>query len=79
MLRPTVIDVKAEENYSLLLKFDNGETKRFDVRPYIAGSWYGMLQDKSYFRTARANGYSVEWADGQDLCPDELYYASEKI
>ena len=76
MLRPIVVEVKPIENYFLLLKFDNGEVKKFDVNPYIEGSWYGQLRDKAYFKSVKANGYSVEWADGQDLCPDELYYSS---
>lgn len=73
MLRPTVVKVEPDENYSLILQFDNGERKKFDVRPYIKGSWYGMLSDKTYFKSVKPNGFSVEWADGQDLCPDELY------
>ena len=76
MLRPTVVEVKPEKNYFLALKFDNGEIKHFDVKPYITGSWYGMLKDEAYFNSVKVNGYSIEWADGQDLCPDELYYAS---
>lgn len=35
MLRPTVTAVFAENDYILLLEFDNGERKRFDVKPYI--------------------------------------------
>lgn len=35
-----------------------------------------MLEDKSYSKSVKPNGFSVEWADGQDLCPDELYYES---
>lgn len=79
MLRPTVIKVKPSEDYSLILQFDNGECKKFDVRPYIQGSWYGMLRDKAYFESVKPNGFSVEWADGQDLCPDELYLDSVPI
>ena len=47
-----------------------------DVKPYIKGEWYSKLADPEYFRTVRTNGYTVEWKDGQDLCPDELYYCS---
>ncbi len=45
MLRPTVTAVFAESDYILLLEFDNGERKRFDVKPYIKGSWFGQLND----------------------------------
>ena len=51
MLRPTVIKVFPENDYLLLLEFDNGEKKEFDVKPYIKGSWFGKLNDTSYFKT----------------------------
>ena len=76
MLRATANDVKAKENYMIEVTFDNGETKVFDVKPYIKGSWYGQLEDESYFSAVTTDGYTVEWPDGQDLCPDELYALS---
>lgn len=77
MLRPTAIQVKPLENFMLAVAFDNGETKEFDVKPYISGNFYGKLANKSYFATVKTNGFSVEWADGQDICPDDLYYLSK--
>lgn len=74
MLRPTVEQVIPEKNFFLLLKFDNGETREFDVKPYIKGSWFGKLNEESYFKSVRVNGYNIEWPDVQDICPDDLYY-----
>ena len=76
MLRPTAVAVKAGKDYTLRVTFDNGEVRQFDVKPYIKGEWYSELKDEKYFRTVFANGYTVEWANGQDLCPDELYVGS---
>lgn len=76
MLRPTAVSVTPHDDYSLTVTFDNGETKRFDVTPYIHGEWYSHLHDKAYFRAARTDGFTVVWPDGQDLCPDELYEKS---
>ncbi len=76
MLRPTATAVSVLPDYNLRIEFDNGETRIFDVKPYIRGNWYGELKDERYFHSVRTNGYSVEWANGQDLCPDELYYNS---
>ena len=73
MLRPTAVDVFPEENYILRIGFDNGETRRFDVKPYIQGEWYGKLADIQYFRAVRTDGFTVVWPEGQDLCPDEIY------
>ena len=52
----------------LIVTFDNGEKRRFDVKPYIKGSWYGNLKDPGYFSAVSVNGYTVEWPKGQDLC-----------
>lgn len=76
MLRPTATKVFPLDNYMLKIEFDNGEIKIFDVKPYINGNWYSELADKNYFKTVTTNQVSVEWENGQDICPDELYYNS---
>ena len=45
MLRPTATKVVPTSDYQLIVTFDNGEKRRFDVKPYIKGSWYGNLKD----------------------------------
>lgn len=79
MLRPTATKVIPEHDYILNVTFDNGEEKLFDVKPYIKGSWYGMLKDMSYFRRVSTDGFTVVWPEGQDICPDELYECSQTI
>lgn len=57
MLRPTVIKAIPMNDYKLSLSFDNGETKIFDVKPYIKGTWFGELKNASYFMTVHPNGF----------------------
>ena len=76
MLRPTAISVIPMDDYVLVVKFDNGEEKKFDVKPYIKGECYGQLKDVAYFKAVTTDGYTVTWPDGQDICPDELYTCS---
>ena len=76
MLRPTAVSVMPNDDYIISVKFDNGEEKKFDVKPYIKGDWYGRLRDTSYFKAVTTDGYTVIWPDGQDICPDELYSLS---
>ena len=76
---PKLISVTPLENYQLFLTFNTSETRVFDVTPYITGSWYGQLKDVSYFNCVRVVGDTVEWADGQDLAPHELYENSTPI
>lgn len=73
MLQPSAVFVKPLENYHLLIRFETGEEKVFDVRPYISGTWFGKLKDKNYFNTARIANRTIEWENGQDIAPHELY------
>lgn len=73
MLRPTATAVTSLDDFCLRVVFDNGETKN------PRGQWCSALADPAYFRRVRANGYTVKWADGQDICPDELYYNSKTV
>ena len=74
MSNETILAVAPEREHKLLLHYANGERRRFDVTPYIRGSWYGRLNDEGYFRTVRVtrDGRGVEWPDGQDIAPHEL-------
>lgn len=72
-IRPRAVSVTPLENYRLLLTFDNLERKIFDVTPYIHGAWFGELQNPEVFKSVQIAGLSVEWPNGQDICPDCLY------
>lgn len=76
MLRPKPTDVKPLKNYLLSILFDNGEKKIFDVKPLINGCWFEELNNPAIFNTVKIAGSTVEWINGQDVCPDDLYYLS---
>jgi len=75
MLYPKIIDVEALDNYYLRLKYETGETKIFNVLPYISGKWYEELKNNNYFKTVHiiSGGKGIEWEHGQDIAPHELY------
>jgi hypothetical protein len=73
MIEPKIVEVKPLPNYKLFLKYETNEHKIFDVTPYISGDWFGKLKDSAYFNSVRACGNTVEWKDGQDIAPHELY------
>jgi len=62
----------------LRLFYETGEIKLFDAAPYAVGSWFGELQDPAYFRSVRLlpGGTGIEWVNGQDIAPHELYELS---
>ena len=78
-MRPRAINVKPLNDYKLLITFNNNETKIFDVKPYLKYKQYNKLKNISIFNTVKIGGLSVEWIDGTDICPDELYNQSKSV
>lgn len=68
-----VLSVLPVAGKKLQIHFSTGETKLFDVTPYISGSWYGQLADDGFFSCVQPAGDTVVWPDGQDIAPHELY------
>ena len=58
MLRPTALSVTVQKDWPLKVICNSGETKIFDVKPYIKGSWYSRLKDFSYFSLGKADGFT---------------------
>lgn len=77
-MQPKLISAVPVENRKLLLTYETGEKRLFDVKPYIIGSWYGELSDDAYFRSVSIlpGGVGIEWIHGQDISPHELYELS---
>ena len=71
MIRP--IAVKPTKDYKLLLTFSTGERKIFDVRPYLNMPFFAKLKDQDSFNHVFVNDYTVEWENGCDIAPHELY------
>lgn len=78
-MRPKAIDVKVLKGYELEIVFDNNEKRIFDVKPYFKFKQFQELKDKNIFETVKIAGLSIEWDNGADICPDELYFNSTKI
>ena len=68
-----VTAVTALENYTLGLKFKNGETKVFDMKPYLETGIFKELKDEALFKTVRVSFDTVEWANEADIDPETLY------
>jgi len=76
---PRIKDVKPQDDYTILLTFTNDELKVFDMKPYINKGFFKQLQDKNYFNTVKPFMDSIQWKNGQDLCPDTLYLDSQSL
>ena len=69
-----VKNVIPQDNYILLLTFENDEKRLFDMKPYLDfGPVFRALKDTSLFRSVHVAFRSVEWANNADLDPEILY------
>ena len=75
MQYPKIIEVKPLENYRIKLNYETGEKKILNVLPFMKGQWYEELYNNEYFKTVHLieNGNGIEWENGQDVAPHELY------
>ena len=78
-MRPKAIDVKILNDYELEIIFANNERRIFDVKPYFKFKIFKELQDLEKFKKVKISGLSIEWENGADICPDELYNNSKEI
>ena len=74
---PRPKEVKPLNNYCLQVLFDNGETKIYDISKLIDEPFYRKLKNKHIFNTVKVSDITLEWASGEDICPDELYYNTD--
>lgn len=71
-----VKDVKTMNDYQLLLTFENGEKKVFDMKPYLDKGIFKELKDEKKFRSVRVSFDSIQWSNQADIDPEVLYEKS---
>jgi hypothetical protein len=78
-MNPRVLTVIPNPDHTLTLTFTNGEVRAFDVKPYLGIGIFRELQDERFFDSVRPLLGSIQWRNGQDLCPDTLYLDSVPV
>lgn len=72
-----VVDaVKAQEDYTLLITFADGERRLYNARPLLEKAIYSPLKNITFFLTAKADCGTVVWNDELDIAPEHLYECS---
>lgn len=74
---PDIIGVRALDNYLIYLMYETKEEKIYDMKKLInENKFYRKLLNKQYFKVIKIRGDSIEWTDGEDIAPENLYYKS---
>nr|NJM04229.1 DUF2442 domain-containing protein [Desulfobacula sp.] len=67
-----IVQVKPYANYQLLLEFENGEKRLFDMKYIIDKRPFNRLKNSS-FMAARVEHGTVVWPGNIDIAPETLY------
>jgi hypothetical protein len=79
MLPPRPKRVEALDDYLLLIEFDNGERKTYDMKKNLEFKFYEKLKNKELFKKVKPDGINIVWETGEDIDPDELYSGSVEV
>ena len=67
------------DNYNLILTFENGEKRQFDMNPFLDKGIFKELRDLSIFNSVKISFDTIQWDNEADLDPEILYTLSKKI
>jgi len=69
----SVRQVEADTDFTLIITFETGERKRFDMKPFLDIGVFKTLKDEKLFRSARVSFNTVAWDGDIDFDPEALY------
>ena len=74
LITPKILEVKVLKDYYIYLKFEDGKEKVYDMTQLVENNkFYERLKDRNYFIQVKPRSISIEWPNGEDVCPENLY------
>jgi hypothetical protein len=74
-----IIRVQPGPHYTLMLEFENGEKRRFNMEPYMEQKPWLRIKPAPLFQRAFVENGTVAWPGNIDIDPETLYELSEVI
>ena len=71
-----VVSVQTRDGHVLIVEFENGETRHFDMNRFFERKPFDRLKGSPLFEKARVEHGTVVWPGNVDIAPDTLYEAS---
>lgn len=72
-----VVSVVAQKDHTLLIVFENGEKRCFDMKPLLDKKPFSRLKDLPLFMKATVAYGTVVWPGNIDIAPETLWDKSE--
>jgi len=71
-----VVNVQACPDFALMLEFDNGERRLFNMVPYMDQRPWVKLKSDNMFQAVFVENGTVAWPGNVDIDPETLYELS---
>lgn len=79
MLMPIIKDIEVLEDYKILIKYENGKIKIYDMKPNLNYEVFKNLKNYELFKKVHPASETIEWETGEDVNPEDLYYNSIEV
>jgi len=81
MRPPKITAAKAVSDRVLVVEFDGGESRRYDISALLAREAFAPLKNPALFKavTVESGGYAVSWGADIDLSENELWRGGERV
>lgn len=75
MQYPKIKSASAIDSHTLLVEFDNGEKKKYDISPLMSKEMFAPLNNTALFKAVKVEqgGYAVVWNSDIDISEYELW------
>ena len=70
----TILKATPLEGFKIDVLTSSGISGIFDVKPYLGGSAFKELTNKSYFRLVRPAHHGIMWPNEQDFSSDTIIW-----
>ena len=74
-----VVSVSTRKDFQLIVTFNSGEQRSFDMRPYLNYAVFRRLENPGFFSLARVDYGTVTWPGDIDIAPETLYDSSTAL
>ena len=78
-LGPRVTAVLPQDDYKLLITFNNGEKRIFSAGKLLNMKVFAPLKNPAFFKSVTVQYGTIVWPQDIDYCPDTLYAESLPI
>ncbi|MDQ7014935.1 MAG: DUF2442 domain-containing protein [Gammaproteobacteria bacterium] len=81
MTYPKIKSVKAIDDHTLIVEFNNNHKRKYDITPLLAKEMFSPLKNQALFKAVQVEqgGYAVAWNNSIDISEYELWSHGQEI